>query len=544
MNKFADIPRDISWLSFNHRVLQEAANPKVPLFERIKFLAIYSSNLDEFFRVRVAALRSFKQLRKKTRRSLELKPKRTLNQVFKTVDEQQNLFGETWRNSILPELKKAGVELLNTNQVIENYTGFAENWFAENSAGKAEILTLNSGEAAPFLQNKGQYFAFMNNGVASLIGLPLGAKRFIVIPREKGEYAIAWADDLVRAALPNLIGKGYSGTAYAVKLSRDAEIYIEDEFDGDLVQKIRKGLGEREIGLPTRFLFQEDMDETLLAQLVDVFELSEEDLVAGAPYHNFSDLFGFPDPLKKPEWYYPEEVPHLHSDFENANSLFDLIKEKDRILHFPYQSFNYVSQLLEEAADDPAVEFIKITFYRVSNDSPLSRALIRAVENGKQVTAFLEIKARFDEQSNLLLGAELEKAGVKVIYSYAGIKVHTKLFIIGRREDSNLTHYAYLGTGNFNEKTARIYCDHALLSADSRLTEEALQIFEVLERIRIITKTKHLLVSPFSLRERFEDLIEAERQHALAGRDAWIIAKMNSLEDPEMITALKQAASD
>ena len=533
--------RDVSWLSFNHRVLQEAADPRVPLYERIKFLAIYSSNLDEFFRVRVAALRSFGKLRKKTRRKLDLKPRRTLRKVLETVGQQQKQLGSIWREQILPELAGSDVHLLTPEQLQRDHAGFVRSWFEENLKGKVDTHRADVG-SAPFLENRSLYFVYRLKDGFGIADIPShSVQRFVVVPMEKG-HGIAYMDDFVRLNLPRIVGHDYAGEAWSFKLSRDAEMYIDDEFSGDLVEKIRQGLSEREEGLPTRFLHDENMPQDLLEQLMEWLSLSEEDVVAGARYHNFHDLFGFPDPLGKSDWKDAELPPSPHPELEEAESLFDGIAAKDHILHFPYQSFDYIPRLLNEAADDPMVKCIKITLYRVAGDSAVAKALIRAAERGIEVTAFLEIKARFDEASNLQWGAALEQAGVRVIYSYPGIKVHTKLFVISRQEGDEERLYAYLGTGNFNEKTARLYCDHALLTADPKLTEEALQVFEVLERKRIITKTKHLLVSPFSLRAGFTKLIRKEANRARQGKPASILAKMNSLEDPEMIDELVEAA--
>jgi len=538
------VPRDISWLSFNHRVLQEAADHRVPLFERIKFLAIYSANLDEFFRVRVAALRSFNQLRKETRLQIPDRPRRTLRQVLSIVSKQQEILGRIFREEILPELSEAGIKLLNLEELQQTAASQATAWFDEHLRNVVRVERYAPGQKAPFLRNNGIYFAFrLGEKDLGLINLPTESlPRFIELGGEDGYHPIAWVDDILRLNLPRLAGAGYGGQAWAIKLSRDAELYIDDEFNGDLVNKIRQGLLEREVGMPTRFLYDAGLPNALRAQLAELLQLAVDDMVAGGVYHNFHDLFSFPDPVGEPSWRYRPFPPQNRPFLDVADNMFDAITERDRVLHFPYQRFDYIVRMLEEAAADPAVEAIKITLYRVGRESSVARALIRAAQNGKQVTAFLEIKARFDEESNLQWGAALEQAGAQVLYSYPGIKVHTKLFVISRREGDAIRNYAYLGTGNFNEKTASLYADHALLTCDPRLADEALQIFEILERRRIITNTKHLLVAPFSLRSGFETLIQDEVAFARAGKPAYIIAKMNSLEDPDMIAELANAA--
>lgn len=547
-----DIPRDLSWLSFNHRVLQEAADPRVPLYERIRFLAIYSANLDEFFRVRVAALRSFNLLRKETRIQIPDRPRRTLRQVMGIVRQQQQELGRIFREEILQELSEVGIKLLSPNELNAGFRSDAESWFDRELGDKLKLERYAPGTKAPFLRNRGIYFAFsLSKADASedigLINLPTeDLPRFVELGERDGLHPIAWIDDILRINLSRFLSRHsgivFDGEAWAVKLSRDAELYIDDEFNGDLVNKIRQGLIEREAGLPTRFLYDERLPATLRNRLVDLLNLHSDDMVPGGVYHNLHDLFQFPDPIGEPAWRYRPFPPQSRPFLDAAESMFDAIAERDRILHFPYQRFDYIVRMLEEAADDPAVMSIRITLYRVGRESAVARALIRAARNGKQVTAFLEIKARFDEESNLQWGAALEQAGAQVLYSYPGIKVHTKLFVISRREGEQLRQYAYLGTGNFNEKTAGIYADHALLTCDPRLADEALQVFEVLERRRIITNTRHLLVAPFSLRSGLEDLIRHEIQEARQGRPAYLIAKMNSLEDPEMIRVLADAA--
>lgn len=438
---------------------------------------------------------------------------------------------------------------MSPEQLARHHQDFTATWFDENIAKHLRLYHGKPEDPIPFLENRSLYFAFRyGKDEVGLVNIPSDQlPRFVVLEYDGKVHGIAWMDDILRVNLGRWEALSKSpdiydnSGAWAIKVSRDAEMYIEDEFAGDLVEKIRRGLKNREAGLPTRFLYDENMPEELRQNLMQALELAPDDVVPGAAHHNFNDLFQFPNALNRAEWENENLPPQAHPELEGAESIMSLIREKDRILHFPYQKFDYIPQWLEEAASDEKVRSIKITLYRVAGDSAVAKSLIKAAENGKKVTAFLEIKARFDEASNLHWGAELEKAGVNVIYSYPGIKVHTKLFVIERMEEGESVFYAYLGTGNFNEKTAKIYCDHALLTADKRLAQEALQVFEVLERRRIITKTKHLLVAPFSLRDGFEDLMDAEIEAAEAGRDAWVRLKMNSLEDKRMVEKVAEA---
>ncbi|PHN05818.1 polyphosphate kinase 1 [Flavilitoribacter nigricans] len=540
------IARDISWLHFNHRVLQEAANPEVPLYERIKFLAIYSSNLDEFFRVRVAALRSYRKLRKKTRKELDIKPKKQLKQIRQIVRSQQEMFGEIFQENILPELAEHGIELLKPDEYNAEQQKFAHQYFYEKVYPLLQNLELeSSSKKAPFLLNKALYLivTFPDSHDLSIVNIPSDKlPRFIKMPgSEAGHHPITFLDDIIRNHLENYLEREVSGV-YAIKVSRDAEIYIDDEFSGDLVEKIQAGLKERQVGLPTRFLYDSRMPEDLVARIKELFNLSKNDLIPGARYHNFNDFFAFPDPVGHPELHYESLPPLPHPTLEKADSILSLIAKKDQMLHFPYQRFDYVHRMIAEAAADPQVKAIKVTLYRVANQSKVVQALLAALEAGKEVMAFIEAKARFDEASNLHWGKELEKAGAKVQYSYPGIKVHTKLLLIQREEGDDIRNYAYLGTGNFNEKTARIYCDHALLTADKKLGKEVSKIFKVLEGEIIVPKTKHLLVAPFYLRDRLIDMIDNEIELAKAGKPAYMILKMNSLEEQGMIDKLLEAS--
>jgi polyphosphate kinase len=539
--------RDISWLSFNHRVLQEAMDHRVPLYERIKFLAIYSSNLDEFFRVRVASLRSFKDLKKKTRKALDIKPKKELKQIRKIVHLQQQTFGRIFREELIPALLAEGITLIPHESYTSAQQDFARNYFFEKVYPQINILEIELEAEAPppFLKNKVLYFivTFPDIPDLKLVEIPSSRlPRFVELPpTEAGKHSLTFLDDIVRHNLKELLIRPIEN-AYAVKLSRDAEIYIEDEFSGDLIAKIKKGLEKRNIGAPTRFLYDSSMKNKVLKQLMQRFELTKNDIIPGARYHNFNDFLDFPNPTRKDELHHPAFPPLNHPVLESGSSIRETIQQRDVILHFPYQRYSYVSQFIREAALDPQVQSLKITLYRVAQKSKVIEALLEALKRGKEVVVFIEAKARFDEAHNLFWGEELEKAGAKVIYSYPGIKIHTKLFLFIRKEEESIRYYAYLGTGNFNEKTARIYCDHALLTANQSLAREVEQIFALLERRILVPRCKHLLVAPFNLRTSLIERIDQEITHARAGRQAYLILKVNNLEDPKMIQKFYEAS--
>ena len=540
------VKRDISWLSFNHRVLQEAKDISVPLYERIKFLAIYSSNLDEFFRVRVASLRSFKELKKKTRKKLlDVKPKKELKEIQQIVDIQQKEFGQIFRNEILPNLKQNGISVITDQEFNEDHQAFAKQYYLEKIAPLIQSSFLNPDQEQPFLKEKGLYFIITfntPNQPLAIVNIPSGELgRFLVLPKERDQHFITFLDEIIRYNLPTIFkGLEISG-AYAVKVSRDAELYINDEYSGDLIEKIRESLDKRNVGLPTRFLYDTSMPDPILEQVKEIFDLTKSDLVPGARYHNFSDFFAFPDPTNNPDLHDKKMSPQKHPILEQYTRVMDALKERDIMLHFPYQSYGYVPKLIREAADDDQVETIKITLYRVAAKSKVTQALMYALKKGKTLTVFIEAKARFDEQSNLYWGGQLQKAGANVLYSYPGIKVHTKLLLISTKTEPK--YYTYLGTGNFNEKTAKLYCDHALLTTNPKLGKEVGQVFEILERKIIIPKNKHLFIAPFNLRKNFVRLIDKEILFAKAGKEAYLILKMNSLEDPGMIDKLYEASN-
>ena len=536
------IERDLSWLSFNGRVLQEAKDPTVPLYERIKFLAIYSSNLDEFFRVRVASLRSFRKLKKKTRREMDLRPKKLLRQIRKIVNEQQAEFGEIFREQLIPQLAKNKIHLVDNRQYTDTQREFAIKYFEKSIKADLKWEILKEG-SVPFLENKRIYLIvkFKNNEDLICVHFP-GLARFIILPSENEHHYITFIDDILRIGLRQYFPQKEIEDTYSVKMSRDAEMYIDDEYEGDLLEKIIKGLKERKIGLPARFLYDASMPDELLKKIKTLFKLTKNDLIPGARYHNFNDFFGFPDPSENAALHNKPLPPLPHPALKDIGQILPALDKKDYLLHFPFQEFHYTTQLIEEAANDSEVEFIKVTLYRVATDSAVAKGLLTALKNGKKVVVFIEAKARFDEESNLYWGNKLSEAGAKVRYSFPGIKVHTKLLIIEKKQGDSIKTYAYIATGNFNEKTAKIYSDFALLTSNPKLAEEAAQVFQMLEGKVILPKTKNVLVAPHTLRRGFIKLIDKEIANANKGQDAWMILKMNSLEDEEMMHKLIAAS--
>ena len=556
-NKDIFFNRELSWLSFNYRVLQEAKDTNVPLLERLKFLAIYSSNLDEFFRVRVASLRSLLALKTKTQKKLQFDPQKLLDDIKQKVNKQQDEFGSIYRNEILPELKKNNIYIVDDKNFPKSSKKYLQSYFSDKVIPFIETFLPDKAEHSTFLQNKALYFAvcltkkdqpgILDDNVDveneyAIVEIPsdkLG--RFITLPAIKRNNYVMFLDDVIKLFLPDIFPSHKIVSCYSIKLTRDAELYIDDEFTGNLLAKIKKGLSKRKTGIPSRFLYDNKMPKSFLKFLRETLNLKKDDLIVGGRYHNFNDFFGFPN-FNLSNLDYEPLPPIVSKDFDKHDSIFDAISEKDVLLSFPYQSYGYVLKFLEEAANNPDVKSIEITLYRVASESLVIRSLLKAVENGKKVTAFVEVKARFDEESNFSSGEVLQNGGVNVLYSFPGLKVHSKLCVVERVEKGKTNFYTYLGTGNFNEKTARIYCDHALFTKDKQIAKDAKNVFKFLLNKDDEQSFDKLLVAPFNLRSTFVQLIDSEIKNASDGKKAEITIKLNSLEDKKMIKKLYEAS--
>ena len=545
--------RELSWLSFNHRVLQEAGDREVPVYERIKFMAIFSSNLDEFYRVRVASLRYLLELKRKNLGKLDFDPVDLLKEIHQKVDKQQEELGNIFRNQILKELESEKIYLLNETKLNNEQIRFAEKYFQSEVMPYIQAGMLASSRINYFLKNKSIYFVvrliskmvtqFSHDKKSykfkhAIFEIPTQfLPRFIDLPEKNNKKFVMFIDDIIRLNLP-MIFPGYNvESAFSIKLTRDAEMYIDDEFSGSLLSKIKEGILKRKTGVPSRFLYDNAMPKDFLKFLKSTFCLQNEDLVPGGKYHNFNDFFSFPL-LGSNRLVYKNRPPIKSKSLENNKNRFDLIEKQDVLLYYPYHSYEYIIQLIKDAASDLSVSAIWITLYRVASDSKIVHSLIKAVQNGKSVFVFVEIKARFDEESNIQWAAELEKAGINVKYSFPGLKVHSKICLI-ERKNKNI---AYLSTGNFNEKTAKIYTDFGFFTSDKNITSEVKRVFEYLEGHKISKRFKYLLVSPFNMRSTYESLIDNEIKNAKIGKEANITLKLNSLQDTKMIKKLYAAS--
>jgi polyphosphate kinase len=546
--------RDISWLSFNDRVLQEAADETVPLRERIRFLGIFSNNLDEFFRVRVAALNRMVEFGKKSKMHLEISPDAIIEDIQEIVIEQQKEFERIW-NEILRELKKERIYLVTETQLNKIQQAFVLDYFNEEIRSNVIPLMIESIQNFPVLNDKSIYLACKlskkDKSIPqkfALLSVPTRRlPRFIILPSKNADKQIILLEDIIRFCLPHIFSFfGYDTfSAHIIKVTRDAEIDLDNDISTSLIQKIEKGLKNRKKGKPVRFVFDKAIDPSLLTYLVRRLGLLHKDnLIPGGRIHNFLDFMNFPESVftKKNQ----RKKPFLHPALKNVNSVTKVILKKDVLLNFPYHSFDSIIDLLREAAIDPEVISIKITCYRLADRSKIINALTNAVRNGKLVTVVLELRARFDEEANLEWKNELEENGVKVLIGVPNTKVHAKICLIKKRVHNHTIHYGFVSTGNLNEKTAAVYSDNCLLTSDRNIMADVNRVFNYLEqpatRVHLLKSCKTLLVSPVSMRRQLLQLINKEIKNARAKKPAAITLKLNSLSDEILIDKLYEAA--
>ena len=553
MHKRKTIIRDISWLSFNSRVLQEAADQKVPLKERIRFLGIFSNNLDEFFRVRVGALKRMIDFKSKANFHLELNPEKILDKINTKVTVQQNDFNRIW-NQILIDLKKEKIFLVNETQINKEQQKFILSYFDEEVRSSIVPLMIESLQGFPTLNDKSIYLACKLSKADgsipqkfALVSVPVyRMPRFVILPSKDDENYIILLEDIIRFCLPNIFSFfGYDTfTSHIIKVTRDAEIDIDNDVSTTFIEKIEKGVKNRKKGKPVRFLFDKDIDPGLLTYLIKRLGLSLKDNIqSGGRIHNFKDFVDFPDSVFKVK--NARKKPFIHPILQQVNSVTNVVLERDVLLNFPYHSFDSVIDLLREAAISPDVVSIKLTCYRLASRSKIINALTNAVRNGKLVTVIIELRARFDEEANLMWKKELEDAGVKVFIGLHNLKVHAKICLIKKRVNNHTIHYGFVSTGNLNERTARIYGDHCLLTSDRNIMADVNRIFNFLEKpknILTLRGCKTLLVSPVTMRRQLLSLVAQELKAARAKKDASIILKLNSLSDENLILRLDDAA--
>ncbi len=554
------INRELSWLSFNERVLQEAEDKTVPLIERLKFLGIFSSNRDEFFRVRVATLKRILKYPKKTHRFTGENPGRLLNKIQKIVIEQQKKFEKVYQN-IIRELEQNNISIISEKEISLEQGIFIRKFFHKTVKPSLFPIMVDNSSKFPFLKDKSGYLIVKlgrnekaKKNKYALLEVPTDSiSRFVVLPKENEKKFIILLDDVIRYCLKDVFNNFIYDyiEAYNIKITRDAEIDIDNDLSKSFVEKISKGLKERKKGQPVRLVYDSEIAPDILAFIMKKIKLRKEDNpIPGGRYHNFKDFISFPN-IGESSLSYKKISPLSHPDLpsgkagiKDVQSFFKILKKKDVLLSYPYQSFDHIIDFLREASIDPKVESIAITLYRVAKNSNVVKALINALKNGKQVTAIVELQARFDEEANIYWANKLQDEGAKVIYGVPGLKVHTKLFLITRKEDNKIISYAHIGTGNFNRDTASIYTDHSLLTSDKRITDEVAKVVGFYSNNFKSGTYKHLLVSPFFMRKEIVSLINKEIQNAKKNKPAAIFLKLNNLVDSEMIKKLYEASSE
>lgn len=540
--------KEYSWLFFNGRVLQEAKNTKVPLIERMKFLGIYSNNLDEYFRVRVATLRRLATLDKKSRMYLEEDPELILREIQRIVIAQQVEFENIYR-SIIQDLKDHNVYMIDEKSLSDTQKVFVEDLF--NKKVRPNLVPIHIKKSTKFRHLKDEAIYLVSDTEREdgdiqhhLIEIPTDRlSRFIILPREGDKIFLILLDDVIRFGLKYIFHTvGLTPKrSYTVKITRDAELDLNDDLSESYYKKVVKGIEQRKKGYPVRFVYDGKMPKELVQFISKKLNLTKDDAyIAGGRYHNFKDFIGFPKigskDLVNTEW------PALrHPDLLPNESVLSVVRHQDILLHFPYQPFDHVIDLLREAAIDPKVREIQMTIYRVASQSAIMKALMSAARNGKTVTVVVEIRARFDEKSNLKWSDALTDAGVRVIFGVPGLKVHSKMILISRKEEGELKHYAAFGTGNFNESSAHIFSDHLLLTSNKYLVTEAISLFEFFYKNYQISRFTSLMVAPFNLRTRLTRMINQEIRNARNGKRAEIYMKVNNFSDPKIIFKLYEA---
>ena len=543
------VNREISWLSFNERVLQEAKDKSNPLIERLRFLGIYSSNRDEFFKVRVASIKRMLTLGKKTRERLYADPKLLIHRIEEIIGKQEEIFHNAL-DEIIDALEDHNIRFIDETEMTEEQEAFAQHYFKNTVRPNLVPLMLTS-DLKLELTDEASYLAIKlyDNGVEqkakyALIEIPSPLiPRFLVIPGN--EKVVMFLDDIIRMGMKQIfkIFDFDNIESYAIKLTRDAELDFEEDLDDSLIEKLEKSVHKRKKAEPVRFVHAKDIPEDLLSLLSTKLGLiGDEHVISRRRYHNLRDLIAFPN-LGDEDLVHEVRVPNKHIDLIDKRSLLDVIEEKDVMLNYPFQTFTHTIDILREAAIDPTVTAINISIYRAAKNSKILNTLINASKNDKKVTVVIELHARFDENNNIRWAKELQDNGVRVIFGVQGLKVHSKVILIARKRKKVLSYIAHVGTGNFNENTANVFSDFSLWTSNSRMTKDLYKLFDFFENNYKNYVFKELLVSPFNTRLKIHRFIDVEIANHQAGKEAWIIIKLNNLVDEELIKKLYHASS-
>lgn len=547
------VNREISWLWFNERVLQESADKNVPLIERLRFLGIFSNNLDEFFKVRYATVKRIVEAGRNGKSVLGgERAKDLLEEITKIVIDQQTK-SLVILKQIEHELEGKNIFILKETELNENQKEFVKAYFLKEVSPQLMTIILNELTQFPTLKDTAAYLAVKmviksNNSKKekryALIEIPKGIDRFVVLPDETDKSFIILLDDLIRYCLDNIFTmfEYESISAHMIKITRDAELDIDDDLSKSFIEKISSSVEHRKISDPVRFVYDKNIAKDTLTFLKEKMKIEDTDsVIPGGRYHNRRDYMGFPS-LGRKDLLYEKIIPLPVKGLSIEGSILESISKKDFLQYTPYHTFAYILKFLREAALDPKVRSIKITVYRLASNSQVAASLINAVKNGKQVTVQIELQARFDEQANIEYAEQLQAEGVKLIFGVPGLKVHSKICLIEREEGNEIKRYGFISTGNFNESTARIYTDYTLFTAYDPILKELNKVFDFFETTYKINKYRHLIVSPHYTKNAFQKLIDVEIANAILGKEAYIKIKMNSFTSYKMVDKLYEAS--
>lgn len=546
------INRELSWLEFNNRVLEEAQDPSVPLIERLKFLSIFSTNLDEFFMVRVAGVRRQIDANVLSKGPDGLRPQEVMDAMSKRIHDLASLQHDYFLDILMPQMNREGVYILKPNQLTQDQRAFASDYFRQAVMTILTPLAIDPSHPFPHLANRVIFLFVEMRPLAegrlpttNLAIIPMSvsvAPRFVRLPSPDGTYHFILLEDLVRMFIDELF-KGYEIlNCYTIRVTRDSDLQYDEDPSEDLLKTITESLRNRRKGAAVRLQYDENLSATLLKQLINELDLAPEDLFPSRGFIAFSDLWNLYGQLDQPHLRDPAFPPQPVAEFETGSDMFTVIRGTDVMIHHPYQSFHYVTKFLQEAAEDPSVLAIKMTLYRIAANSPIANALQLAAQRGKQVAVLVELKARFDEESNIQWAQKLEDAGAHVIYGMAGLKTHCKVCLIVRQEGSKIKRYCHLGTGNYNDRTSQTYGDLGLFTSHPRFGEDLSNLFNVLTGYAAPPRFHRIKIAPTELREAFIAKIRREVSHVREGKPALIIAKMNALVDRQIILELYRAS--
>jgi polyphosphate kinase len=542
--------RDLSWLSFNERVLEEAGSNSVPLLERIKFLSIYSSNLDEFYRVRMPAVMALEKIRQSKSEQKGQAITAVLLRIINLINQQQERFGAILTTELLPLLREKNIHLLYNEPLPPGIKEETADYFYTQVMAFLQPVYLSIAGVKFFPENNKLYLLAVIEGERGydelvIINIPSDdLPRFYTVQRNNEQFVV-FLDDIIKDNLPAIFKHAVVKGCYSFKITRDAELEVKDDYEGDLARKIEEQLTKRDFGLATRLLHEPGLEEEHLQLLISALKLQHAIVIKGGCYHNLKDLGSFP--VKDAAMSYPKWPAISMKAGDGSLSLLEEVEKKDIMLHPPYQSYDMVLRFFNEAAVNPAVTEIYVTLYRIASDSRIGNALVSAAKNGKKVSVLVELKARFDEANNIRWAKKMKAAGVKIIYSAPSLKVHAKIALVKRKKDKRISYVGLLATGNMNESTARFYTDHILFTAHPEILREMELLFIFLGHGKKagnpgLIEFNQILVAQFNLQQRFLQMIDREINNARQGKEAAITIKMNNLEEKVLINKLYEAS--